>query len=432
MHANPYPFDPFDRAFLHNPYQQLEKMRALGPLVPTAQPNGIHSHAVLSHAVARTLLTDKRVSADPQHGKDALARAGIHIGGSSSGLSDASLLTTDPPTHTRLRRLLANSGEVDLFDGLGGLVADHATQLLDGHPCPERIDLVNEFAMPLTIRVLCSLLGISEEAARPLTGWIGALLTPKHVPGADALRSDADARLRDFLTTTLEAESGKSTTITSRLVRHWREDSGLLGYRELTNMLYELLLAGYLTTAGLIVNGTLALLNEPAARPRALERPGLLTENSVEELLRFDGPAFRGSLRFATEPIDIDGYSIDRGDLISVVFAATNRDPALYENPDRLDVDRGNADTHFGFSRGIHLCWGAPIARLETRIAVGELLSRGVELAVDPGDIEWAATGNSRSPRSLPVRLRCPRAGLTTSVERGPGPEAVQSDCHHR
>src|SRR5262249_31208034 len=153
----------------------------------------------------------------------------------------------------------------------------------------------------------------------------------------------------------------------ARLVARWRQDPSQVSEAELTNMLYELILAGYMTTAGLIVNGTLALLDNPSQLDLFRCKPEA-REAAVEELLRFHGPAFCGSLRFATQNTVLADVPIPAGSLVSVMFAAANRDERAFPEPDQLDLTRENASAHMGFSRGIHLCWGAPIARLEARL----------------------------------------------------------------
>ncbi len=170
------------------------------------------------------------------------------------------------------------------------------------------------------------------------------------------------------------------------------------------NMLYELILAGYLTTAGLIVNGALALLDNPSQLELFRSAPAV-REAGVEELLRFDGPAFCGSLRFATRDTVVGGTPIPAGSLVSVMFAACNRDERAFPAPDRLDLTRENSSAHMGFSRGIHLCWGAPIARVEARLAIGGLVDQfsSIRLACDRADVTWSAVGNSRSPEALHV-----------------------------
>jgi len=404
----PLDFDPFGTGFVTDPYPFLGKLREERAVQLVRQPNNMHRYVVLRWAEGRRMLTDKRLSADPEVGRAELEKAGYLKPGQSSGLASASLLTTDPPVHTRLRRLLSTAFDPHRPDWMRPVIERTVAGVIDEMRAgDEVVDLVGGFAHPVTIRTLCGILGISEQDSVPFTGWINGVMTPRHRPNANAIRQAADRSVREFLTELIATRRPGADDLTSRLVERWRQDPEQISAEELTNMLYELILAGYLTTAGLIVNGVLAMLDHPAQWQLWRSEPELRPA-AVDELLRYDGPAFSGSLRFAAEDLVIDGVDIPRGSLVSVMFAAANRDPSAFGDPDRLDLRRPNANTHLGFSHGIHLCWGAPIARLETWLAVGALADAfsSVELAADPSAITWGSVGNSRSPVALPVRCR--------------------------
>jgi cytochrome P450 len=404
----PREFDPFSPSFVRNPYPLLAAMREERAIHHVRQPNRIERYVVTRHAEGRGVLTDKRFSADPEYGREALQRAGYLQPGSRSGVSDASLLTTDPPVHTRLRRLLSRAFEAGPIDRLTPVIESNIARLVQTIrlDASSKVDLVAQFAHPLTIRTLCEILGIDEEGSANFTGWINDVMAPRHRPNANAIRATADEAIRAYLADLIRTKDGRADDLSSRLVGQWRDDPSQVSEAELTNMLYELILAGYLTTAGLIVNGMLALLENPVELARLRSTPAMGT-NAVEELLRFDGPAFSSSLRFATQDVVIAGTPIPAGSLVSVLFAAANRDGRSYSDPDRLDLGRPNAMTHLGFSHGIHLCWGAPVARLEARLAIGALVDRfdSIRLVGDRESIEWSAVGNSRSPVALDVVL---------------------------
>jgi cytochrome P450 len=403
--AGPRDFDPFSQSFVTNPYPRLAGLRREGTVHHVRQPNGVERYLVVRHDEGRGVLTDRRFSADPQYGRAALERAGYLKPGDNSGLV-ASLLTTDPPVHTRLRRLLAASFDM----GLGYLepvVARHAAGLLTAMGRDRsHVDLVSQFAHPLTIATLREILGINEAASANFTRWISDVLTPRHRPNADAIRQAADKAIRAYLSALIAAKAAGDggDDLTARMIARWREDPARVSEVELTNMLYELILAGYLTTAGLIVNGVLALLDDPAQLELFRADPAVRAMG-VDELLRFDGPAFSSSVRFATQDTMVASTLIPEGAMVAVSFAAANRDERAFPGADKLDLSRPNSGAHLGFSHGIHLCWGAPIARMEARIAIGALLERfgTLRLAVDRPAVEWGAVGNSRSPACLPV-----------------------------
>jgi cytochrome P450 len=404
----PLDFDPFGPSFVTDPYPILGKLREERAVQLVRQPNRMQRYLVLRWAEGRRMLTDKRFSADPEVGRAQLEKAGYLKPGRSSGLADASLLTTDPPVHTRLRRLLSTAFDPHRQDWLRPVVEHTVASMIDElRVAAGVVDLVADFAHPLTIRTLCGILGISEQDSVPFSGWINGVMTPRHRPDAQAVRQAADRAVRDYLAELIETRSTGGGDVTSRLVEIRRQDPARISVAELTNVLYELILAGYLTTAGLIVNGALALLDHPAQWRLWAAEPALRPA-AVDELLRYDGPAFAGSLRFATEDVVLDDVAIPRGSLVSVMFAAANRDPRAFADPDRLDLRRSDANAHLGFSHGIHLCWGAPIARLETWLALGALADAfpALRLAVDRSEITWGSVGNSRSPVALPVLTR--------------------------
>ncbi|GIF46437.1 cytochrome P450 [Asanoa ferruginea] len=405
----PLDFDPFDPAFVTDPYPLLGKLRAEAAVHFVRQPNKIERYVIVRLAEGRRMLTDKRFSANPEVGRAALEKAGYLQPGQGSGLAEASLLTTDPPVHTRLRRLLSRAYDPHQQGQLRPIIERTVAAMVEQLRAADgaTVDLVTGFAHPLTIRTLCELMGITEHDSVAFGGWINDVMTPRHRPGANAIRMAADQAVRDYLAALIAARTGGGDDLTSRLVDRWRADPEQITAAELTNMLYELILAGYLTTAGLIVNGLLALLDHPTQWRRWRSEPDL-RPGAVEELLRYDGPAFSGSSRFATEDIEVGEVTIPAGGVVSVMFAATNRDPRAFPDPDQLVLHRPNAQQHLGFSHGIHLCWGAPIARLETWIALGALADafESVELAVDRAEVSWGSVGNSRSPVALPVALR--------------------------
>jgi cytochrome P450 len=401
-------FDPFSRSFIANPYPVLATMRCEATVHHVRQPNRIERYIIVRHSEGRAVLTDPLFSANPEHGREALQRAGYLKPGQKLGLAEASLLTTDPPAHTRMRRLLAASFESGGPGRLEPIVERNIAGLVAAirAEAASKVDLVSQFAHPLTIRTLCEILGIDDAASANFTGWISDLLTPPHQPDATAIRSAADQAIRGYLAALIKTKAGNpgGDDIAARLVTLWNQDPSQVSEAELTNMLYELILAGYLTTAGLIVNGMLALLDNPSQLELFRSTPAMRPA-AVEELLRFDGPAFCGSLRFAARDTVVAGTPIPAGSLVSVMFAAANRDERAFPAPDRLDLTRENSSAHLGFSRGIHLCWGAPIARMETMLAIGALADqfRSVRLAGDRADVTWSAVGNSRSPTALHV-----------------------------
>jgi cytochrome P450 len=171
-------------------------------------------------------------------------------------------------------------------------------------------------------------------------------------------------------------------------------------------MAWLLLVAGHETTVNLVSNGVLALLTHPG-QLAALRADPALIDNAVEEMLRYDGPVETPTYRFTTEPVTIgDTVVPGGGELVLVALADANRDPARFPAPDRFDISR-DPRGHVAFGHGIHYCLGAPLARLEARIAIGTLLDRCPDLALDihPAAITWRSGMLIRGPHSLPIRF---------------------------
>jgi cytochrome P450 len=231
------------------------------------------------------------------------------------------------------------------------------------------------------------------------TGWITLAMTPIHREGAPALRRQGQQSLRDYLEALLSAvATDPGDSFISRLLR-----GSPGGPSDVLDLVVELVFAGYLTTAGLIVNACRAVLLTEDARDRIARHP--VTGEVVDEMMRFDGPAFRGSLRFAAEDVATPAGTIPRGGLISVMFAATNRDPDVYHQPDRLCFTRAGEPEHLGFSHGAHKCWGAPVARMEVAETLTQLFRAfpRLRLEEDPHALAWTQVGNSRSCARLVV-----------------------------
>lgn len=401
-------FDPFAAGFICDPYRALDVMRAHGSVQVAHQPNGIAAHLVLSHRLARHLLTDKRVVADPEFGRAILEPAGFLPPRGTSAPSAASMLTTDPPVHTGLRRALAAALPDGGFASYRPLVEQTVARRLAELAGTSGFDLVADVAHPITVHTLASMLGVPVVDMAPFTGWITAAMTPIHRDGAPEARRRGQASLRTYLAELIAtvAREPRPDAFVGRLVAGYEFGSAPRStdpHDDVLDLMVELVFAGYLTTAGLIVNAFRAVLLDGDARRRLAEGP--IAGGEVDELMRFDGPAFRGSLRFAADDVDTPAGTIPRGGLISVMFAATNRDADVYRDPGRLCFTRSGEPEHLGFSHGVHKCWGAPVARAEVAETLTQVLRAfpRIALAEDPASIEWTQVGNSRSCARLMV-----------------------------
>ncbi|GGR31882.1 cytochrome P450 family protein [Streptomyces netropsis] len=260
-------------------------------------------------------------------------------------------------------------------------------------------DLMRDFAYPLPMSVLCELLGVPVPDRDHFHGWVQARMSD------DPARMMAAApSLLGYLHQLVEAKRRTPAADLLTDLVHASDDDGRLSPQELVAMTFLLLVAGHETTVNLIGNGTLALLRHPDQLAALRADPSLMP-SAIEEFLRYEGPLNTASLRYTTEPIDIGGVTIPRHDLVSVALASANRDDAHFPDATRLDVTR-TPTGHLAFGHGIHYCVGAPLARLEGRIAFTALLDRfpEIHLACDEGDLRWRGT-MFRELQALPVRF---------------------------
>ena len=288
---------------------------------------------------------------------------------------DNHMLATNPPDHTRLRRLVTAAFTRRRVDGLAPRIQQLADELLDGLAAHggEPVDLVSEFAYPLPIRVICELVGVPEERRGEFAGWSkiaisGAAHPPEVYVGATSAMIDF---IRQLI---VRKRAEPSDDLLSDLIAV-RDGADQLSEDELTSMVHLLLVAGHETTANLIALGVHTLLGHPDQLRLLLDEPDRMPA-AIEELLRYDSPTFVAIPATTDAPVTIGDTEIPAGQVIVTLLWTANRDPGRFTDPATMDITRPNATNHLSFGHGIHHCIGAPLARLEARIAIGSLLAR--------------------------------------------------------
>ncbi len=384
-------------AFREDPYPYYERFRGPSPLLRVAETIWF----ALGHADVTTLLRHPRMSTDEQQ------HAATEAGNALDPNRTRSLLFMDPPDHTRLRNLVARAFTPRRIEGLRAATEAITAELLDAMPADGTpVDLIQAFAYPLPVRVICNLLGIPEADEAVFTGWsrgIARSLDPTVLrsPAIDAAIEQARSELRAYLGELLEARRKNPGDDLLSGLALVEADGDRISSGEVPSLAVLLLVAGHETTVNLIGNGVLALLRAPEQLALLRRSPDLVGA-AVDELLRFDGPV-QITQRIATEDMEVVGCQVRRGDEILLVLGAANRDPAVFAEPYRLDVTR-DARRHVGFGGGIHHCLGAVLARMETQIALAALLDRfgRIDLAGVP---VRRPTFTLRGLESLPVAL---------------------------
>ncbi|GAA1366396.1 cytochrome P450 family protein [Streptomyces beijiangensis] len=381
--------------FVADPYPYYAKLRATGPVHLAIHPNGNRLRMIVGHEEARAAL------ADPRFSKDWRTHGDWEFSGNPV---NANMLESDPPHHTRLRKLVVREFTPRRIEALGPRVQQITDELLDTMlDSPHGAgDLIDAFAFPLPMTVICELLGVPDLDRDIFRKWSNEIVAPTE----PTVHSEAMGAMSDYLAELIEDKrsTAPGDDLMSALIRTRHEDGDRLSRDELIGMAFLLLVAGHETTVNLIANGVRALLDHPD-QLAALRADMSLLDNAVEEMLRYDGPVEAATYRFTVEPVEVAGTVIEAGESVLVVLAAADRDPARFPESDRFDIRR-EAQGHLAFGHGIHYCLGAPLARLEGRIAVRALLERCPDLALDPdgGAYDWIPGLLMRGVRRLPVR----------------------------
>ncbi|MCD0485538.1 cytochrome P450 [Streptacidiphilus sp. ASG 303] len=395
-----------DFASRADPYPLYEELRR----TPVLHEGGDGPYVISSYYDIKALFHDPRISSDTitlaAAGRDPLDEQ------EETGGLPLSFLRTDPPQHDRLRRI-ANSGfgpphRPRRIDGLRGVMAETVTGLIDGFGDARRIDLVDRFAHPFPVTVICRLLGVPREDEPEFRTWVDPLVASLD-PGTRQSADDAFLKslhqsrtaLGAYLAGLAEQRTAQpQDDLLSDLVRRDGPD-GSMAMMEVLSTAVLLLIAGHETTVNLITNGMLTLLRHPDVLER-LRREPELSVNLVEELLRYEPPVQIVSQRTCIADVEVRGVTIPKGSRIWLMVAAGNRDPERFKDPERFDPDREDIQ-HLGFGSGIHSCFGAPMARLETQIALTELARRmeNPRLVEDPPPYRPNAV--LRGPRHLEV-----------------------------
>jgi cytochrome P450 len=364
-----------------DPYPLYADLRRLGLV---RSPLGVW--ATSSHATASSILRDQRFSSSPVH-QPGYRPPTYPAGDPRADLPDADLLTMDPPDHTRLRRLVSSAFTPRAIAGLEPWIREVSDRLLTHVDAGEGFDLIDTLAFPLPIAVICHLLGVPAEDQASFRAWghdVAATLEPQSDPSAESRTRSSELALTAYLRDLVrKRRADPDDSLLSALVAA-EEEGDRLTSDELVSTALLLLIAGFETTVNLIGNGTVALLGDKQAWARLGEEPALVPA-AVEELLRYDSPVQLTS-RVATEDVEVGGAVIPQGAAVLVAIGGANRDPEIFDQPDRLRIDRTDASRHLSFSLGMHHCLGSALARLEGRIAVEELTRRypGLELAGTP------------------------------------------------
>jgi cytochrome P450 len=378
-----------DETFFDDPQALYRELRVDRPVVRAVAPTGMTFWIVSRYDDARPALNDPRLSKDAKRIPEIIAQSGDDAPPPRAFAESLvqHMLNADPPDHTRLRKLVGKAFTMRAIARLRPRIEEIAGGLADSMAAAgPSVDLLDEFAFPLPMTVICEILGVPQERREEFRDWSNTLLSG----ASDEQRAAAAGAMAQFLSQLVaDKAANPGEDMLSDIVRA-SEDGDTLSASETTAMAFLLLVAGHETTVNLIGNGMLALLRHPDQMARLRENPDLVP-GAVEEFLRYDGPVNLATFRFTTEPVEIAGTTIPKGEFVLVSLIGANRDPERYTDADRLDVER-DASGHLAFGYGIHHCLGAPLARLEGEIAFRTLLDRFPDIALDgdPGSFRMS------------------------------------------
>jgi len=387
----------FTKSFTRNPYPTYAKLREEEPISYVLLPDGQYAWMITRYDDALAVLKDQRFIKDFTK----LSDDGDVEHGS---VFSENMLFADMPDHKRLRGLVSRAFTPRMIAGMRERIQEITNELLDEAAGKDSINLIDEFAFPLPIIVICEMLGIPTEDRDQFRLWSNSMIEGSK----DKYAQDIQQHMRDFIQYlgnrfAAVRENPGSDLISKLIISEQQGDQ--LTEKELYGVVSLLIIAGHETTVNFIGNSIMALLDHPEQLELLQNQPELI-KTAIEETLRYNDPVEFSTSRWAGEDLDFKGKSIHKGDLVIVVLNSANHDPNQFDDPEFFDITRQKSK-HLAFGKGIHACLGAPLARLEGEIAITSFFKRypNAALNVDKEDLEWRAGMIVRGVKELPVSL---------------------------
>ena len=395
-------YNPFVPEIHANPYPLYRQLREEDPVHWSPLLEG---WILTRYDDVLEVLKHPQFSADRRRARNRFVQAAMEQQAQAGPFAQAqTMLSSDPPEHTRLRGLVSKAFTFKAVEALRPRIQQIVDELLDRVQDTGRMDAIWDLGYPLPVIVIAEMLGVPPEQRDTFKRWsddiVATLGGPLVAPEVQERGRKSVEEMGAYFTHVIaERRQAPKDDLLSRLIAA-EERGEMLSEQEMLATCILLLAAGNETTTNLIGNGTLALLRNPEQFELLRAQPELV-ESAVEEFLRYDGPV-QGTARVAMADVEIGGQAIKEGQLAFTMLAAADRDPAIFSRPEALDITRTD-NRHMAFGYGIHFCLGAPLARAEAQIAFATLLRRLPELRLDVEEPQWGGTFILRGLKGLPV-----------------------------
>jgi pimeloyl-[acyl-carrier protein] synthase len=391
------------RAFMEDPHAVYRALREKSP---------VHRSRMLSGWVftryddVLTLFRDTRLSADGRNQArwERIKKGQLKAGRTEEELSRPTMLTSDPPRHTRLRGLVSKAFTPRAVSGLAVRMEQIVDEMLDATTGQGEFDVVDAIAYPLPVIIIAEMLGVPAEDRDRFRHWSDEVVRGLGLVTQEDLRASINAsrELSAYFEPIAEERrrEPQGDLLSGLLAAEAAGDR--LTLEEVFQTALLLLVAGNETTTKVIANGLYALLTNPDQFELLAGDPGLV-DTAVEELLRWDGPV-HATGRAATEDFEFQGAQIRKGQMVMLGMAGANRDPARFTDPETLDITRVD-NPHLSFGQGLHFCLGSSLARLEARTVLLGLIRRYPKMKLATEKPEWGPNAVLRGLAKLPIRV---------------------------
>jgi cytochrome P450 len=397
--------DLVSQAFAHDPFPVYARWHRIGPVFLTRFPIIGKTWVATTHEAVNEVLKDNEVFVrEPKKVGKTLFSGKLWWLPRRIRVLSENMMQYDNPDHRRLRKLVDQAFSRHSVENMRDRIADLCDGLLDRLAGKEQVDLLEEWARPLPLAVICELLGLPDEDRPKFTEWARRIFSTISLLGILRIWSSISQLMAYFRQHFEECRQHPRPGLMTALVQA-EQDGDKLSENELLAMAFLLLVAGFETTVHLLSGGTQALMQAPEQKERLLA-DWSLAPSAVEELLRFVSPVQVSKHRYVVRDLEFHGQQLRRGDWIMALLGAANADPAVFPNPEKLDLTR-SPNPQVSFGSGMHFCLGAQLARVEGQVGLERLFTRfpRLSLAVPEPELKYTGRLGMRALVKLPVRL---------------------------